>query len=156
MTHGEMIDRFERGAAQLREACHGLSQADCLARPIAGKWSILELVVHLQDMDAIAIDRMKRVLTEDNPPLLNADENAYVAELYPHEQSLDDALTLFELNRRQMARALRKLQPEAFDRTGTHNLRGPLSVRQLVVGYSDHLEHHLRFLQEKRRALGKA
>ena len=44
--------------------------------------------------DAIGIDRMKRVITEDNPPLLYADESAYVQRLFPHDQSLDDAVAL--------------------------------------------------------------
>jgi hypothetical protein len=62
------------------------------------------LIIHLADSDCIAIDRMKRMLTEDNPPLLSADETAYVQRLARHEQSLDDALTLFEVGRRQFAR----------------------------------------------------
>ena len=32
-----------------------------------GDWSIHELVIHLADSDSIAIDRMKRMLIEDNP-----------------------------------------------------------------------------------------
>ena len=35
---------------------------------------------------------MKRILIEDNPPLLYADETEYVRKLFPHEQSLDDAI----------------------------------------------------------------
>ena len=61
----------------------------------------------LADSDAIAIDRMKRILTEDNPPILYADETAYVDRLLPGEQSLEDALTLFDLGRRQWSRVLR-------------------------------------------------
>ena len=56
--------------------------------PGPGQWSILELVLHLADSDCISIDRMKRMLTEDNPPLLYADESAYVERLCSHEQSL--------------------------------------------------------------------
>jgi hypothetical protein len=51
-------------------------------------------LIHLVDSDSIAIDRMKRMLIEDNPPLLYADEAAYVRLLASHEQSLDDALDL--------------------------------------------------------------
>jgi hypothetical protein len=36
-----------------------------------------------------------------------------------------------------------------------HNERGKLTLPQMVAGYIDHLEHHLRFLREKRKALGK-
>ena len=160
MDTGAIIDRFERGGAELRRACAGLSREHLLARPSpgpcagVGAWSILELVIHLQDMDAIAADRMKRVIAADNPPLLNADENAYVARLFPHEQSLEDALTLFEVGRRQVARTLRQLPDEAFARFGTHDQRGKITLRELVEGYADHLDHHLAFLRKKRERLG--
>ena len=45
----------------------------------------------MADSDEIAIDRMKRILTEDNPPLLYADESSYIARLMPHDQSVEDA-----------------------------------------------------------------
>src|SRR5215472_12036079 len=102
----EVIEEYVACGPRLREAVAGLTREDLTARPGPGKWSILELVVHLADSDAISIDRMKRMLTEDNPPLLYADETAYVNELYPHEQSLEYALSLFELGRRQFARVL--------------------------------------------------
>ena len=149
-----LIDRFEQGGQRLRDACTGLNAQELTARPGPGRWSIHELVIHLADTDAIAIDRMKRVLTEDNPMLLNADESAYITELHPHEQSLDDALTLFEINRRQWARVLRLLPDEAFARPGTHNLSGHLTLGDLLKAYSDHLDHHLQFLFEKRKAMG--
>lgn len=143
------------GGPRLRRACSGLTPEDLAARPGPGKWSILELVVHLQDSDAIAIDRMKRVIAEENPTLLSADETAYVERLCSHDQSIDDALTLFEVGRRQFARVLRKLPDEAFERAGTHNVAGRLTVADLLKSYSDHLDHHLKFLLEKRERLGK-
>ena len=125
------------------------------ARPGPGDWSILELVIHLTDSDYIAIDRMKRMLTEDNPPLLYADETAYVQKLATHEQSLEDALTLLEVGRRQFARVLRALPDEAFERRGTHNRRGVVTVGDSVLGYIKHVDGHLPFLLEKRARLGK-
>src|SRR5207244_8391724 len=121
-----LIDEFVACSSRLRQAVAGLSEEQIRARPGPGKWSILELVVHLTDSDNIAIDRMKRILIEDNPPLLYADETAYIERLCTHEQSLEDALTLFEVGRRQFARVLRGLPDEAFERTGTHNRRGKM------------------------------
>lgn len=148
-----LIERFASGGPALRQALDGLREADVHQRIEPGTWSILELVVHLADTDAIAIDRMKRILTEDNPTLLWADETAYVERLHCHDQSLEDASLLFELGRRQFARVLRKLDDAQFDRVGTHNRAGVVSVAALVRTYSDHLDHHLKFLVEKRKNL---
>src|SRR5215472_16847925 len=151
----QLIEEFEACGPRLRHAVAGLSPEDLTARPGPGDWSILEVVIHLTDSDSIAIDRMKRMLIEDNPPLLYADETAYVRLLASHEQSLEDALTLFEVGRRQFARVLRALPEEAFGRRGTHNRRGALTVGGMVTDYIEHVEHHLRFLAEKRARLGK-
>ena len=150
-----LIEEFEACGPRLRQVVAGLSPEDLIARPGPGDWSILELVIHLTDSDSIAIDRMKRMLIEDNPPLLYADETAYVGLLASHEQSLEDALTLFEVGRRQFARVLRALPDEAFDRRGTHNRRGVLTVGGSVKDYIDHVDHHLAFLLGKRARLGK-
>ena len=151
----QLIEDYVACVPRLRQAVAGLSREDLVARPGPGKWSILELVVHLTDSDCIAIDRMKRMLTEDNPTLLYADETAYVDRLWSHEQSLEDALTSFDVGRRQFARVLRKLPDEAFERKGTHNRRGTVTVGGMVKDYIGHVDHHLKFLHEKRAKLGK-
>jgi DinB superfamily len=151
----EVIESYAAGGNTLRRAVQGLSRDELLARPGPGDWSIQELVIHLADSDAIAIDRMKRILTEDNPPLLYADETAYALRLMPDEQSIEDAITLFDVGRRQWSRVLRMLPDDAFDRQGTHNRAGIVTLGGMVAGYHKHLEHHLVFLREKRERLRK-
>lgn len=151
----EAIDQYERAPAKVRAAVAGLTREELTARPGPGAWSILEVVVHLADSDAIMIDRMKRMLTEDNPQLLYADETAYVERLATHDQDLEDALVLMEVSRRQFARVLRKLPPEAFDRHGTHSKRGRVTVGGMIPVYVKHIDDHLEFVLKKRAALGK-
>jgi uncharacterized damage-inducible protein DinB len=151
-----LIEEYVACSSKLREAVAGLTQEQLTARPGPGKWSILELVVHLVDSDSIAIDRMKRIIIEDNPTLLYADESAYVDRLFSHEQSLEDALILFEVGRRQFARVLRRLPDDAFERIGTHNRRGTMTLGHMVNDYIGHVDHHLKFLEEKRSRLAKA
>jgi len=151
----QLIEEYVACGPKLRRAVAGLGSEDLTARPGPGKWSILELVVHLTDSDCISIDRMKRMLIEDNPSLLYADETAYVDRLCTHDQSLEDAVTLFEVGRRQFARVLRKLPDAAFERAGTHNRRGRVTVGAMVKDYIEHVDYHLKFLYDKRQQLGK-
>ena len=46
MSVAQLIDQYAAGPAQLRQAVAGMSREQILARPIAGKWSTLELVAH--------------------------------------------------------------------------------------------------------------
>jgi uncharacterized damage-inducible protein DinB len=152
----DVIESFTAGGGTLRQAVGGSTHDDLIARPGPGDWSIQEIVIHMADSDAIAIDRMKRILTEDNPSLLYADESSYITRLAPHDQSLEDALTLFEVGRRQWGRVLRKLPDEAFTRVGTHNRKGVVTLGDMVKLYIGHLEHHLVFVKAKRDRLGKS
>ena len=151
----DLIESYAAGGETLRRAVQDLTHDDLIAHPGPGDWSIQELVIHLADSDAIAIDRMKRILTEDNPSLLYADETAYVDRLLPNEQSLEHALTLFDLGRRQWSRVLLRLSDDAFARQGTHNRAGIVTLGGMVESYTRHLEEHLVFLRAKRERLGK-
>ena len=150
----DIIDEFEVGERKLRPAIIGLARDELLARPGPGKWSIQELVIHLVDSDAIAIDRMKLVITEDNPTFLRADEQTYVDNLHCEAQDIEDAITLFELSRRQFSRVLRQLADSQFERFGTHNGElGRITLAELVENYSKHLDHHLQRLEQIRRKI---
>src|SRR5437764_7480429 len=116
-----MIDRYLAGADTLRQAVAGMTREQLVARPIAGKWSTLEVVCHLADFDPILADRMKRVIAEDRPPLLGADEKRFAAALAYHQRDVEEELALIEQTRAQMARILRTLPDEALARVGVHN-----------------------------------
>ncbi|MBN2063968.1 MAG: DinB family protein [Sedimentisphaerales bacterium] len=155
MTIKQQIQTWRDGGARLRQYLTGVTPA-MLDIPCApGTWSIRELVIHLADTDAIAIDRMKRIITEDNPTLLWADETAYVKKLCCEKQSLEDALLLFEVGRRQFARVLDNLPDESFNRTGIHNKAGQLKLADFIPMYIGHLDHHLEFLAGKIEILRK-
>lgn len=150
-----LIDQYVKGADDLRMAVRGLEREDLLARPVPESWSIQEIVIHLADSDLVLADRMKRVIAEDNPPLIGFDETKFAKNLHYNDQSIDDAVNLFELNRRQMGRVLAKLPEAAFQRIGLHNERGPMTLADLLNGAVNHLRHHLKFIVDKREKLGK-
>jgi uncharacterized damage-inducible protein DinB len=149
-----MIDEYLAGVQTLRKAVAGLSREQLLARPVPGKWSTMEVVCHLSDFEPILAERMKRVITHEQPALLAADENLFASKLAYHERDLEEELALIELTRKQLARILRKLPPEALTRVGIHNERGPRTLEQLLAGATGHITHHVGFINEKRRALG--
>jgi uncharacterized damage-inducible protein DinB len=149
-----LIEQYLDGAKQLRQAVAGMSREQASARPIAGKWSTLECVAHLADFEPIFADRAKRVIAEDNPTLMGADETRFTAALCYPDRDLQEELTIVEATRSQLARILRK-QPEAvLARVGTHNERGRLTLEQLMGYVINHIPHHVKFINDKRQALG--
>lgn len=59
-----------------------------------------------------------------------------------------------DLTRKQMARILSKLPLDAWSREGIHNERGPMTVEKMVNTITNHVPHHVKFIEEKRAALG--
>jgi hypothetical protein len=149
----QLIDRYLDGVQTLRQAVAGMNREQLLARPVPGKWSTLEVVCHLADFEPILADRMKRIIAEERPTLVGADEKRFAANLAYGQRDVNEELTLIEQTRRQLARILRTLGPEALGRVGIHNERGPQTLEQLITTATNHIPHHVKFIAEKRQAL---
>jgi hypothetical protein len=63
-------------------------------------------------------------------------------------------MQLIEICRRHMTRVLWTLSDAALARRGIHSEAGPLTLEQLLERVTRHVEHHVAFIQEKRKALG--
>src|SRR6266851_168782 len=102
-----LIETYLDGPAALRKAVAGMTKEQLQARPVAGKWSTLEVVCHVADFDPILADRMKRIIAEDNPQIIGADENHFAAALRYPDRDLEEELAIVERTRSQMGRILR-------------------------------------------------
>jgi uncharacterized damage-inducible protein DinB len=151
----DLAEQYLAGAAAIRAAVKGMSREQLLARPIAGKWSTLEVVAHLADFEPVLVDRMKRIIAlGDTPLLLAADENLYVKTLGYHDRDVEEELAVIDAVRRQAARLIRGLRPEQLALTGVHNKRGLVTLEKVIQMAINHIPHHLPFIAEKRAALG--
>lgn len=154
MTVLELAEAYLAGAAQLRAAVAGMTREQLMARPIAGKWSTLEVVAHISDFETVMADRIKRVASHDNPTILGADENLFASHLSYHDRDLEEELAVVEAIRTSTARTIRSLPASALSRIGTHNEAGVLTLEQWIQRAINHIPHHVKFIQEKRAALG--
>jgi hypothetical protein len=156
-TPSELADQYVAGAAALRKAVAGMTREQLTARPVPGRWSTLECVCHLADFDPVLVDRMKRIIALSNqgkPLLIGADENQYLKTLAYSERDVEEELALIELTRKQMARVIRSLKPEQLELVGCHNERGLLTLEKVIQTAINHIPHHLKYIEEKRKALG--
>jgi hypothetical protein len=155
----KLIDHYTAGGEKLSLAIRGLTREDLLAVPLAnanvGRWSIQQVVIHCMDSDLVATDRLKRMIAEDNPSIIGYDENKFVQNLFYNDQSADQAVQILDLNRKLFVSVLRKLPASAWDRKGTHNERGAITVGGYLKSTVDHLDHHLNFIHKKRAHMGK-
>jgi DinB superfamily len=151
---GVLIERYIAGPALLREAVAGMTAEQLHARPIAGKLSSQEVACHIVDSDQFMCDRMKRTIATDRPLIMGVESIDYPGPLHYDDRDLGLDLRLLEVQREQMAADLRRLTPRAWERTAVHSENGLLTLRQLLLHATRHLERHVETIEKKRAALG--
>lgn len=153
-----LIDTFESGGSRVKAAIAGLSSEQLRWRPPGdaniGRWSIQQVVLHLMDSDLIWTSRMKLIIAEDNPQIIAYDETKFANSLMYDQQDAARAVEILDLNRRQFAMALRRLDAPAFARTGRHSEIGPITLAFSIQAMIGHIDHHLRFIEQKKAAPG--
>jgi hypothetical protein len=121
--------------------------------PFPAKLSTLEVICHLADFEIIGADRIKRVIAENEPTLFGGDEKAFATRLAYHERNAEAELLLIALIRQQVGHILRTLKREGFQRRGIHSEAGPLTLETLIRRSTNHILHHVPFIEEKRKFL---
>ncbi len=156
MSHRELIDAYLAGSHHLRDAVAGMSDEQLDAKPIAGKMSTREVVCHIADFEPVYADRMKRVIAENNPPLRGGDPDVWMKALSYDARDIATELDLITVVRTQMGRILQTLPDAAWSRVGVHSEAGPLTLEELLRRITNHMPHHIKFIEEKRAALTNA
>ena len=152
MNHTTLIDDYLAGPQKLRDAIDGMTDEEIDAAPISGKWSTRQVICHIADYEPIYADRMKRIIVEENPTMFGGDPDVFAAGLAYDERDIEEELQLLEAVRKHVARILKTLKPEQFDRTGNHSEDGPISLEVLLQRITNHIPHHIAFIEEKRAA----
>ncbi|MFM8932277.1 MAG: DinB family protein [Gemmataceae bacterium] len=149
-----LIILYEQGIEKLAGALEGISQEQARLRPVDGKWSALELVAHLAGTEIFFTERLERTIALDKPLLVGVDERHYPERIGYQDLVLAEEQSLFSTLRKHMARVLRRQPCHSWQRVAIHTETGSVSLRHLLLQPIRHLDHHLVFLLEKRKALG--
>ena len=155
MSFEALINEYLAGPAQLRSAVAGMSDTELDAVPIPGKWSTRQVICHLADFEPVYADRMKRVIAESQPLILAGNPDLFAAGLAYGQRDVKEELGLIEAVRKHMARILRTLLPDDFQRQGIHSESGPITLEVLLRNITRHIPHHIQFIAEKRDALSR-
>ncbi len=161
-THSEsiaaLLKSYGEGPDILLASVAGLSNTQLRSRPApesnAGLWSIHEVICHLNDFEIINTERIKRILAEEGPTLMDADPDGYTNSGAYEARDTAEELTLFGALRKHLLAIVHTLSPEKFSRIGNHSVDGPLTLETFLRRTTRHVLHHLPFIEAKRKALG--
>ena len=87
------------------------------------------------------------LLARDMPPLVAFDERHW-AEIagYAHKE-IQQSLLLLTLRRSEVVAVLQQLSPEAWQRCGQHEIRGTMTILDIVQDLTAHEEEHCSQLE---------
>jgi uncharacterized damage-inducible protein DinB len=149
----EIVSLYRQLAPAVESAIEGLSEDQMRFFPIPGTWSIHQIVLHLTDAELVFADRFKRFIADEDPQLAPFDENRWMAHLAPTSRQAKHAAKLLTLARQDISALLATLPPEQFQRKGAHPQMGTITLLAHLKRANWHLEHHLKFIHQKRALL---
>ena len=153
MDYAKLVSDYCAGPRMLRAAVAGMTVEQLDARPIPGKWSTKQVICHVADFEPVYVDRMKRVIAENEPTLFSGDPDLFAARLAYDQRDVAVELDFIEAARKHLEPILRPLRPEDFLRKGNHSEAGPITLEKLLTNITNHIPHHIKFIDEKRAAL---
>jgi hypothetical protein len=119
---------------------------DDLARRARGGdegWSLVEIVCHLRDCEERAVERLRAMLDDDQPFLAAYDQDAWAVERGYADDDLRRAAAAFATHRAAHVAALRDRSPGAWERRGTHEELGPITILGQAIHIATHDVQHL-------------
>jgi uncharacterized damage-inducible protein DinB len=143
----EMGERLAQTPHRLAAAAAGKSPAELAATPADDEWSALAILAHLRASDDILAPRLIMMLVRDEPPLPSYDERRWADVAGYAEHEYQELLAGFTFKRAELIHALRRLSPSDWQRGGTHDERGRITLLDILRHLVDHEDEHCRQIE---------
>jgi len=150
---GDICDILEAQLGETLGVLHDVSDEQSLVRYSPDKWSIREVVGHLNDTERLFVSRAFWFARGFDSPLPSFDQHVAAAAAGANERSWRSHVEEFRAVRLATLAFFRDLPADAWTRRGVAS-GCTFTVRALAYLAAGHLTHHLRVLRE--RYLGSA
>jgi hypothetical protein len=139
---------------RLRDAVHGLSEAQIQTPYREGGWTVRQVVHHVPESHMNSYIRFKLALTESNPTVKPYDEAAWARLSDVDSTPVETSLCLLENLHSRWDKLLRSLSEADWKREFVHPQMGPVSLEKNLALYAWHGDHHIAHITELRRRNG--
>jgi uncharacterized damage-inducible protein DinB len=151
---GWHMDQLRKSVPIINSVIQSSSISDMRTFRDGGKgWTVLEVLCHLRDYEALFLERAQTTVEQPNPTLNNPNPDALAAERRYNEQNVSEVYGEWSKRRGAFLDYLGKLDDSAWQRTAIHPKRGPMSVQDqlALIAWHDvnHLEQITRILAER-------
>jgi hypothetical protein len=126
----------------------GRKEADGDFRYAPGKWTVKQILGHVNDTERIFAYRALRFSRGDQTPIEGFDQDPYVEHGPFAQRTLEDLIEDYIAVRRATVSLFRNLDEAAWSRSGPAN-KNEITVRALAYLAAGHELHHKKILEEK-------
>jgi hypothetical protein len=145
---GDICALLEVQGREVLDLLRSVSEEKSRYRYAPGKWSIREMVNHINDTERVFSFRALWFARGFASPLPGFDQNAGVAAARADDRPWSHLVDEFQALRTATLALFRMLPDEAWSRGGIASDK-PVSVRALAYMVAGHVIHHMKVLEER-------
>jgi DinB superfamily len=159
MTEAELkkhIEAAEKSPKEIAAAVSGVAPDVLRYKPSPDKWSILEILGHLADIEIVYAYRLRQMLADEKPVIAPMDQNAWARHLGYMESPAPELVAAYGLNRHQNVRLLKRLKPADLEKAAFHpEYQTNQTVANIVERMATHGANHLAQIEKLKREANK-
>jgi len=145
---GDFLETLEKQRQDLNRLLEPLSEQQADFRYEPGKWSIKEILGHINDAERIFSYRLLRIARGDQTPLPGFEQDDYIKTANSSARKLSSLLEEFNSIRNASITLIRSLDDASFLRRGTSSGK-EISALALAFILAGHALHHQKILAER-------
>ena len=144
----DILATFDEQRRQMLLLLSGRTEGDGDLRYSPEKWSLKEVLGHLNDTERIMSYRALRIARGDQTPIEGYEQDDYVRHARFGSTPLADLIEDYIAVRRATVSLFRNLDEQAWTRRGVAN-KNEVTVRALAYIIAGHELHHRKILEDK-------
>lgn len=145
---GDFQEFLEKQREGLLGLLSPLSEEQAEFRYAQGKWSIKEVVGHINDAERIFAYRLLRIARGDRTPLASFEQEPYIHTGKFSARKLKDLLDEFAAIREATIALVRSLDDAAWQRRGMAS-QNEITATALAFIIAGHVRHHHMLIEER-------
>jgi uncharacterized damage-inducible protein DinB len=148
ITSDDIVPVFENQMGEMLQFLSGISEEQSLHSYAPGKWTIREVLNHVNDGERVFTGRAFWFARGFTDALPSFEQDIAVQAAQANNTSWADLVEEFKIVRLGTISFFKSMPEEAWDRTGIAS-DNPVSVRALAYIIAGHVAHHIGVLREK-------
>lgn len=138
----QRIERLRVLPERLRDAASYLSEDALDASPRPGAWTARQVIHHMADGHQVMAERVRLILTEEQPPVKTFDENTWAELADAKTAPIEESLRILDGLHARLARLLASRPYEDLSREMFHPEQGLVKLDRLLSYLDWHGRHH--------------